>query len=411
MASSTVPPRWAETVRLRLIGPAVERGDATLFRRAFVSKPVGAKSSALVLLSSDAHEAAIYVASEDGGLRPSQGVCHGVVPLANPVLDAEWCPFLSDEADACFIVTCRSQPLQLFDMQDGALRGSYKAFNKMDEITHAQSVCWSRSHHSDVIAGYGHKDDSNVQLRIFDVACEGGCKGTHESRVVRGIVSAVTEWRPFVVAWGSLHGGIELVDYRRSGATVAALWGHTSGVTQLMTSDPSYHPFNEHYIFSGARKGDDNVLLWDTRNVSNPVQRYPRSLYSHQPAAFSVVCTHDSDMLLVTSCHQTGLRIFRRDGVEVAIAGDDPLRWQDRGSVGVTSVGASQVLLLRGSMNFALRDRYAERAGAAPCLKSKRPRQPGLAECSDVDDDEVAEPGPSPSSAELLYLARERHSN
>ena len=392
------------------------RPDALLFRRALASRP-DAAHSAHILITSDAHDVQIMIAS-NRTIRPSAAVERGLVHLANPALDAAWCPFMTGEADASFIVTCRSQPLQLFDVADGALRGTYKAFNKMDELTYAQSVCWSRTRPSDVVAGYGHRDDSNVHLRVFDVSREGDCTASHESKVVRGIAAAVAEWKPFCVAWGSLLGGIELVDYRRAGSTAAALWSHTSGVTQLVTRSEA-SPFSEHYIFSGARKGDENIALWDVRNVSRPLTQYKRSLVSHQAASFAVQCTHDSDMILVTSCHEKGIRVYRRDGLELPIDDGGAVA---KCAVGVTALPSSQLAILRGSLQYVQRDRYEENAAVGGCADSekqlagaaippqrqlrfaKRSRQ-CLSACS--DDDAPAATAEAPSSVTLLQLVRD----
>ncbi|KAG0466477.1 hypothetical protein HPP92_018057 [Vanilla planifolia] len=83
---------------------------------------------------------------------------------AEMVYDYCWYPFMSilDPTTCVFISTTRDHPIHLWDAVSGELRGTYRAYDTMDEISAALSVSFNASG-SKVFAGY------NKYIRVFDI--------------------------------------------------------------------------------------------------------------------------------------------------------------------------------------------------------------------------------------------------
>lgn len=74
---------------------------------------------------------------------------------------AGWCRLSS-----VHVRRAQGRPIHLWDALSGELRGSYRAYNAVDEVT-AAHCCGFSSDGARIFAGY------NKMLRIFDVGCPG----------------------------------------------------------------------------------------------------------------------------------------------------------------------------------------------------------------------------------------------
>lgn len=242
--------------------------------------------------------------------------------LTSAPIDAAWCPYKSGDDNNSYLATAWGSPIQLLDVEDGAPRSCYYAANTMDEVCYAQSLCWLRAptRREQFVAGYGRATE--CCLALFDIMKPGKCPiYTYEPTSAKCcnyaadasssavVVSALAEVRNNLVAMGVLRGAIELVDLR-SKCCAGAISGwtasgssntfkagspylrHKAGVVQILALDgPSLSvstpslvtsstpqqpsvtqtPSDDHRFITVPRCGDDNVLAWDMRKLSNPL--------------------------------------------------------------------------------------------------------------------------------------------
>ena len=204
------------------------------------------------------------------------------VVLAEPPIDAAWCPFKKFEDAASFITSARGTPIQMWDCADELLRASYCAFNDVDEVCHAQSVAWTQQ---DIIGGYGGPEESTMIM--FDALRPGReYKAKYRSKVSRGRVSVVAPLaQKSLIVLGHLNGQVEVLDSRHV-MPVARLSGHRTNVFQVGRS-PLLD--SRGMFFTSSRRSDAKILLWDLRNLTAPVVEIVRELHTQQPVGSAAV--------------------------------------------------------------------------------------------------------------------------
>eukprot|EP00744_Colponema_vietnamica_P013625 GILI01019100.1.p1 GENE.GILI01019100.1~~GILI01019100.1.p1 ORF type:complete len:442 (-),score=76.93 GILI01019100.1:46-1371(-) len=265
-----------------------------------------------VLVLTDAPTVTVYTNCSSGSSNTPSFVRRTEEPseLPSAPTDAVWCPYKQGDANSSYLATSWGSPVQLLDVEDGAPRGCYYAANTMDEVCYAQSLLWLRAptRREQFIAGYGRATECCFAL--FDVMKTGKCPiYTYEPTSAKScnysadasssaiIVSALAEVRANLVAMGCLRGAIELVDLRSkccagaisggtsngSGNTArsSAFVRHKAGVVQILSLDgpslsasmpaASATATDDHRFITVPRCGDDNILAWDMRCLSNPV--------------------------------------------------------------------------------------------------------------------------------------------
>ena len=81
------------------------------------------------------------------------------------IYDYCWFPSMdsSDPATCCFLSTSRDHPVRLWDAYTGQCRGSYVAYNHLDEVTAAHALSFNPSA-SHIYCGYDRT------IRIFDLS-------------------------------------------------------------------------------------------------------------------------------------------------------------------------------------------------------------------------------------------------
>mmetsp|Transcript_7340 Transcript_7340/g.11720 ORF Transcript_7340/g.11720 Transcript_7340/m.11720 type:complete len:393 (-) Transcript_7340:656-1834(-) len=218
------------------------------------------------------------------------------------VYDFAWFPGM-DSANAvtcCFASTARGHPVHLWDAYNGSLRGTYAAYNHLDEVHSALSLCFNCGG-SKLYAGVDRG------IYVFDIARPGAQIDFHATSKTRkskggqrGIISSIafdSSGSGLFVA-GS-YGGSLAVYNENDDSVVAGLWqAHRNGVTQVI--------FEGNDIYSGGRAGDDRILKWDMRKLNGePVGEYHREARTNQRITFDV-----KDNVLVTASTCGKVRLY-----------------------------------------------------------------------------------------------------
>ncbi|CAL9079622.1 unnamed protein product [Musa textilis] len=225
-----------------------------------------------------------------------------IVGEAETVYDYCWFPYMSasDPATCVFASTTRDHPIHLWDANSGQLRCTYRAYDAMDEITAALSVCFNTSG-SKLFAGY------NKFLRVFDVHRPGrefqqhsllkgndGPSGSYSCILMfsRSVVSSDCSFGIVSsIAFSPTHTGMLAIgSYSQMTAIYSednmellyVLHGQLGGVTQVLFSKDG------NYLYTGGRK-DPYILCWDIRNTIGIVyQLYRSSEHTNQRISFDI---------------------------------------------------------------------------------------------------------------------------
>ncbi|CAM6118527.1 unnamed protein product [Calypogeia fissa] len=186
------------------------------------------------------------------------------------VYDYCWYPNMnaSDPGSCVFATTSRDHPVHLWDAMTGELRCTYRAFDAMDEITAAYSMCFNPAG-TKLYCGY------KKLLRVFDTSRPGREFSQHSTLTdakdgQAGIISCLA-FNP------SNEGLLAAGSYNRTTALYSedtlemlfVLHGQQGGVTQVMFSKDG------NFLYTGARK-DPDILCWDVRNTVSTVYKLQR---------------------------------------------------------------------------------------------------------------------------------------
>ena len=269
-------------------------------KKSGVNFPKGVKFNAdgsRLLVASEDHMLRVFSTdsatagdASDDAVPPSLPLpCTVCVSAGEAVYDCAWYPFAtpSNAASNCFISTARDHPVQLWDAASGRLRASYRAFDHMDEIAAALSVCFNPSGER-ILAGF------NRMLRVFDVSRPGrpveehATSKTRASRVgQRGLLSCIafnTDGSG-MYAVGSYNNSTALYqdDQRKDRRPIAELECPADGlgVTQVQFSP------NSNYLFTGHRMSDA-IHCWDVRSTREEVLALPRDARTNQRLQFDI---------------------------------------------------------------------------------------------------------------------------
>ncbi|CAA6658415.1 unnamed protein product [Spirodela intermedia] len=202
-----------------------------------------------------------------------------IVCEAESVYDYCWYPFMSvqDPTTCVFASTTRDHPIHLWDAFSGQLRGTYRAYDAMDEITAALSVSFNTSG-TKLFAGY------NKCIRVFDIHCPGRdfeqhstLKGNEGHCILNRLLSC-TQW-PASIGSYSQTTAVYAEDNME---LLFVLHGQEGGVTQVLFSKDG------NYLYTGGRK-DPYILCWDIRNTAGVVYKLYRSAEStNQRISFDI---------------------------------------------------------------------------------------------------------------------------
>ncbi|KAG8345138.1 hypothetical protein ERJ75_001653500 [Trypanosoma vivax] len=231
------------------------------------------------------------------------------VELPYPPMDIAWCPFKEGAEDASFLTVSRSNPLQLWDVEDAALRASYCCHNRAGMPAQPHSTLWS-THRPFIAAGYGGSDD-DVHVRFYDALYEGyNCQSSYRSPCSKGIVCSMADGPSpqqanLLLAGFMRSGNVDVVDTRYAGPA-AVLRGLRSGVAQILTNTAA-----EYLVYASARLGDRRILCWDIRRSSDVLCSFEREVRTQQLVMFCFVRRAQSGGVdLVSATHDGGVLVF-----------------------------------------------------------------------------------------------------
>ncbi|XP_037347932.1 telomerase Cajal body protein 1 [Talpa occidentalis] len=196
------------------------------------------------------------------------------------VYDYCWYSLMSSsQPDTSYVASSsRENPIHIWDAFTGELRASFRAYNHLDELTAAHSLCFSPDG-SQLFCGF------NRTVRVFSTARPGrDCevRATFAKKQGQsGIISCIA-FSPAepIYACGSYGRSLGLYAWD-DGSPLALLGGHQGGITHLC-----FHPDGNRF-FSGARK-DAELLCWDLRQPGHPLWSLRREVTTNQRIYFDL---------------------------------------------------------------------------------------------------------------------------
>ncbi|KAL1779595.1 telomerase Cajal body protein 1 [Sigmodon hispidus] len=196
------------------------------------------------------------------------------------IYDYCWYSLMSSaQPDTSYVASSsKENPIHIWDAFTGELRASFRAYNHLDELTAAHSLCFSPDG-SQLFCGF------NRTVRVFSTARPGrDCEVRTtfaKKQGQSGIISCIafSPSQP-LYACGSYGRTVGLYAWD-DGSPLALLGGHQGGVTHLC-----FHP-NGNLFFSGARK-DAELLCWDIRQPGLLLWSLSREVTTNQRIYFDV---------------------------------------------------------------------------------------------------------------------------
>ncbi|XP_010613192.1 telomerase Cajal body protein 1 isoform X2 [Fukomys damarensis] len=185
----------------------------------------------------------------------------------------------SSQPDTSYVASSsRENPIHIWDAFTGELRASFRAYNHLDELTAAHSLCFSPDG-SQLFCGF------NRTVRVFSTSRPGrdcDVRATFAKKQGQsGIISCIafSPTQP-LYACGSYSRSLGLYAWD-DGSPLALLSGHRGGITHVC-----FHPDGNRF-FSGARK-DAELLCWDLRQPSHPLWSLSREVTTNQRIYFDL---------------------------------------------------------------------------------------------------------------------------
>lgn len=213
-----------------------------------------------------------------------------LLPEMSPVLrmaegdtiyDYCWYPKVNSlDADTCFLASSsRDNPIHVWDAFYGEVRGSFRPYNHLDELTTAHSLCFSPDG-SQLYCGF------DKIVRVFYTDRPGRDCEERPTLVKKqgqsGIISCFS-FSPCqsVYACGSYSRCAGL--YSCQDGTLLALLPtrHHGGLTHLLFSPDG------NYLYTGGRK-DPEILCWDLREPGKVVFSLKRNVATNQRIYFDL---------------------------------------------------------------------------------------------------------------------------
>lgn len=213
---------------------------------------------------------------------------------SDTVYDYCWYPLMNsmEPSTCCFVSTSRLNPIHMWDAYSGEIRGSYRAYNHVDEVVSALSLAF------DAFGGKLYCGFDKC-IRIFDVSVPGrDCvERSLKAQGQAGIISciSVNPTDSQMYAAGSYLRTISLYTEPK-GKQLFTLEGQIGGITHLMFSPDGLK------LFSGGRK-DPEILCWDLRSPGRVLYTLAREVSTNQRIYFDV----DSSGSYVASGNSNGL--------------------------------------------------------------------------------------------------------
>ncbi|XP_049622183.1 telomerase Cajal body protein 1 [Suncus etruscus] len=196
------------------------------------------------------------------------------------IYDYCWYSLMSSaQPDTSYVASSsRENPIHIWDAFTGELRASFRAYNHLDELMAAHSLCFSPDG-SQLFCGFDRT------VRVFSTARPGrDCqvRATFAKKQGQcGILSCIS-FSPVqpLYACGSYARSLGLYAWD-DGSLLTLLEGHHGGITHLC-----FHPDGNRF-FSGARK-DCELLCWDLRQLGHPLWSLSREVTTNQRIYFDL---------------------------------------------------------------------------------------------------------------------------
>ncbi|XP_007950544.1 telomerase Cajal body protein 1 [Orycteropus afer afer] len=196
------------------------------------------------------------------------------------IYDYCWYSLMSSaQPDTSYVASSsRENPIHIWDAFTGELLASFRAYNHLDELTAAHSLCFSLDG-SQLFCGF------NRTVRVFYTARPGrDCEVRPtfaKKQGQSGIISCIafSPGQP-LYACGSYGCSLGLYAWD-DGSPLTLLRGHHGGITHLC-----FHP-DGNRLFSGARK-DAELLCWDLRQPGHPLWSLSREVATNQRIYFDL---------------------------------------------------------------------------------------------------------------------------
>jgi len=178
-----------------------------------------------------------------------------------------------DPATCCFVSTSRNSPIHLFDAYNGELRCSYRAFNHVDEVEPAHSVCFSEDGQK-LYCGF------NKAIRIFNVNAPGrDCQEIKTSAQGQGGIISCIAPNPGMADVFAAGTYLKSIAMYSESTLICLLQGQQGGITHL-----SFSPDGTK-LYSGGRM-DPEILCWDLRNPGTVLYTMSRQVTTNQRMYF-----------------------------------------------------------------------------------------------------------------------------
>ncbi|XP_002719032.3 telomerase Cajal body protein 1 isoform X2 [Oryctolagus cuniculus] len=223
------------------------------------------------------------------------------------IYDYCWYSLMSSaQPDTSYVASSsRENPIHIWDAFTGELRASFRAYNHLDELTAAHSLCFSPDG-AQLFCGF------NRTVRVFSTARPGRdcevratfAKKQGQSGIISCIAFSPTQ--P-LYACGSYSRSLGLYAWE-DGSPLALLGGHQGGVTHIC-----FHPDGNRF-FSGARK-DAELLCWDLRQPGQPLWSLRREVTTNQRIYFDLDPT---GQFLVSGSTSGAVSVWDTSGAEDA---------------------------------------------------------------------------------------------
>ncbi|XP_068785616.1 telomerase Cajal body protein 1 [Struthio camelus] len=234
------------------------------------------------------------------------------VPEGDTVYDYCWLPGMSSaRPPSCLVASSsRDNPVHLWDAFDGSLRGSFRAYNHLDELVAAHALCFSPDG-AELLCGF------DGAVRVFATARPGrACdtRPTHAGgRGQRGLIGCLAcSPAQALVACGSYGRSLGLYP-RAGGGAVALLPRLPAAPTHLRFTPDGLR------LFAGGRKAR-HILCWDVRRLDQTLLVLERPVATNQRVAFDL---DPSGRFLVSGDSGGCVRVW--DTLAAAPAGPEPL--------------------------------------------------------------------------------------
>ncbi|CAH8480739.1 unnamed protein product [Heterobilharzia americana] len=204
------------------------------------------------------------------------------------IYDYCWYPLMcsADPLTCCLASTSRRNPIRLWDAFSGIVRANYIPVNHLGEVVSASSISFS-SNGLRLYAGF-HR-----YIQVFDV-CRPGTDSIRRPKLGRkpiqgGIISCIgvlNDRSRNIYATGSYNGTVCI--FSEPGNLIARLFSHRTGVTQVtLTKTFAGENGAPWYVLAGGRM-NSRLVVWDARNLVEPITIIHRRIENHQKFQFDV---------------------------------------------------------------------------------------------------------------------------